>query len=417
MVYKNILISNFPSELGFLSPLTNDGKEIPSLRYSFIGYLKKIEYQTALHNSLEKFFTSLLLYNEIYISDKDFIKVIKFIGVEDAIKLLESKCIKLFHTHLEPSVIVHHSVNKLAPTVRYEIEPIAYIPSVIYVEKNFKVFSDNQSLRNRLVQYLEDSYLDINDFDKTLYFNSIQAIEEQDKLNLNNLSFPETFKTLRDFEVELSFRLENKYGNDTTLLDEYGSYYITSKIQALENKALIKSNLFKETLDIKKIPDFFEMYKNGVLEIEDFLAIRESFQTKLFREWFLDPKIQIKNLYSELLKPYEVNSLIEKIRFIVPTIIGMQFTALGVATSYTETFLIPKILNKWHPKLFLDDVLYKKLNDIQNNHLYRKQKEIIDERFVGIDGNELCPCRSKLKYKNCHGIDPNLKKITSKLSM
>ncbi|WP_035269780.1 SEC-C metal-binding domain-containing protein, partial [Acinetobacter sp. Ver3] len=107
----------------------------------------------------------------------------------------------------------------------------------------------------------------------------------------------------------------------------------------------------------------------------------------------------------ELLKEHGLNLKINLIKWIVPTIIGVLNTPLGIAASLVENFFISKILQGWNPNLFLDDVLGKKLTQLENNFKVQEERKLILERFNGIQRNALCPCQSGKKFKKCHGMN------------
>ncbi|MDC4360011.1 hypothetical protein NQ651_12450, partial [Acinetobacter baumannii] len=105
MAFESIIVSNFPTRIGSLSLIQPSRKKKENFEFRFLGFINSEEYKTFLENTLEKLFSSLLLYKKIYINDKDFLKVMSFIGVEDSIALLETGKIRLTHTYQEPHVI------------------------------------------------------------------------------------------------------------------------------------------------------------------------------------------------------------------------------------------------------------------------------------------------------------------------
>lgn len=69
MNYSEIILSNFPSKLGVLSPIGDDVQDRSSFKY--LGYVNRQDYGILVENALQKLFLSLILYEKIYISDKD----------------------------------------------------------------------------------------------------------------------------------------------------------------------------------------------------------------------------------------------------------------------------------------------------------------------------------------------------------
>ncbi|MEO4200637.1 SEC-C domain-containing protein [Acinetobacter pittii] len=404
MAFESIIVSNFPTRIGSLSLIQPSRKKKENFEFRFLGFINSEEYKTFLENTLEKLFSSLLLYKKIYINDKDFLKVMSFIGVEDSIALLETGKIRLTHTYQEPHVIAHYPTNKLNTKIYYEIEPIQYIPALIYVEKNYSVFSENLFLREKLLKYLENAYIDINDFDKNLYPSAIEIINKIENYNLKNMKFSETFKLFRQYEIAQSFNLKKKYHIHDNLLDAYSNDYLQSKLPLYNNQPLEKIELFESVVSKKKIPNFFTMYRDGILKIQDFLDICDNAHTKKFSEWLFDPKVTEETILYELTKPQEADSLIKYLRFTLVSMISLYSPALvGMVASLVD-LLIPEKQKSWHPSLFLDHVLDKRLSNIKEYHLREREKNEIYERFKSINGDQICPCLKKgKKYKDCCG--------------
>ena len=138
--------------------------------------------------------------------------------------------------------------------------------------------------------------------------------------------------------------------------------------------------------------------------MSQFLDLRETFNSKLFRSWFTDPTNTKEDIYYELMKNHSINIKFNLIKWLVPTIIGVLNTPLGVAASSVENFFISKLLQGWNPNLFLDDILSKKLNTLENKFELENQREKMLQRYKNIDRNSPCPCQSGKKFKKCHGV-------------
>ena len=191
-------------------------------------------------------------------------------------------------------------------------------------------------------------------------------------------------------------------------MDDYTKDYLGSKfISTIGNFNLgnQKIELFEKVIENKRIPNFYQMFKKGSINIDQILDMRETFNSKLFRSWFANPDLSDQDIYYELLKEHGLSSKISLLRWIVPTIIGVINTPLGVAVSSVENFFISKILQGWNPNLFLDEALGKKLTQLENNFRIQEERKIILNRFNGIQRNEPCPCQSGKKFKKCHGVN------------
>lgn len=98
------------------------------------------------------------------------------------------------------------------------------------------------------------------------------------------------------------------------------------------------------------------------------------------------------------------DSLIKYIRFTLVSMISLKCpTLVGFFTSIVD-LLIPQKQSNWHPSLFLDHVLDKRLSNIQQKHLREKEKIEIYEKFRNLNANQTCPClKNGKKYKDCCG--------------
>jgi len=408
MNYNHVLLSNFPSLLGTLRSIDKNGKDVQQEEYRYSGFVKGGEYRILIENSIEKLFLSLMLYDDIYINDEDFLKVVSFIGVENSTKLLERKLIRIIPRFQNPNVIVHRSKNLLLNKTRYEVEPLMYLGGLHDLDRNYKKYSVNESHRSKIVQYFDNALINKDEIDDSIFIKNMEIIKKEENTDFNNLDYKTTFEILRLYEIVDSLQMQNRHNLSNSIMDNYAKDYLGSKFTATIgkfNNANDKVELFERVSENKRIPNFYQMFKRGSIEIDQILDIRESFNSKLFRNWFANPDVSEQDIYYELLKEHGLNLKINLLKWIVPTIIGVINTPLGVAASSVENFFISKILQGWNPNLFLDDVLGKKLTQLENNFKIQEERKIILERFKGIQRNELCPCQSGKKFKKCHGMN------------
>lgn len=408
MNYNHVLLSNFPSLLGTLRSIDKNGKDVQQEEYRYSGFVKGGEYRILIENSIEKLFLSLMLYDDIYINDEDFLKVVSFIGVENSTKLLERKLIRIIPRFQNPNVIVHRSKNLLLNKTRYEVEPLMYLGGLHDLDRNYKKYSVNESHRSKIVQYFDNALINKDEIDDSIFIKNMEIIKKEENIDFNNLDYKTTFEILRLYEIVDSLQMQNRHNLSNSIMDNYAKDYLGSKFTATIgkfNNANDKVELFERVSENKRIPNFYQMFKRGSIEIDQILDIRESFNSKLFRNWFANPDVSEQDIYYELLKEHGLNLKINLLKWILPTIIGVINTPLGVAASSVENFFISKILQGWNPNLFLDDVLGKKLTQLENNFKIQEERKIILERFKGIQRNELCPCQSGKKFKKCHGMN------------
>ncbi len=222
---------------------------------------------------------------------------------------------------------------------------------------------------------------------------------------------------VKDEDVNPTFRLsyvnksliyQHTLNIDCLLTESAAKQIINLKLGPYLSSTLANpTGLFQEILKDKQIPDFTAFFLEGILTIEEIVAMRESVDGKKFRNWLESEDYNKEEVYKKMLSSLKNkgdNLLVRVIRFALTNIIGVASTSIGLGVSAVDSFIIDKFLKGWHPNLFLDDVLSKKLDKIQENNSVsiRQQKE---ERIFGrkIQRNETCPCGSMKKYKNCCG--------------
>jgi hypothetical protein len=282
-----------------------------------------------------------------------------------------------------------------------------YLGGLRELDKNYKNFSVNESYKAKIMQYFENAHVSLNDYDDAIFFKNIEILKQEEQFNFSNLDYKSTFRALRLYEVIESYLLQDKHNLSNSLVDDYGQNYLESKFFINDNnlgEGTRKLNLFVDISTQKRIPNFYYMYKKGSLEMSQFLDLRETFNSKLFRSWFTDPTNTKEDIYYELMKNHSINIKFNLIKWLVPTIIGVLNTPLGVAASSVENFFISKLLQGWNPNLFLDDILSKKLNTLENKFELENQREKMLQRYKNIDRNSPCPCQSGKKFKKCHGV-------------
>jgi hypothetical protein len=141
--------------------------------------------------------------------------------------------------------------------------------------------------------------------------------------------------------------------------------------------------------------------------MKDILKLRDNYEGKKFREWLEIEDFDSKRIYVQLLRsrknlsPYSWQSLL---RWFIPTVVGIINTPAGVAVSAVDNFVVSRLMGDWHPNLFLDERLSKKLNEIvTNDRIEINHKRQLATWGKTISRNEPCPCRSGQKFKNCCG--------------
>ncbi|MFV5589890.1 hypothetical protein [Acinetobacter variabilis] len=360
-------MSNFPSKLGVLSAIGDVAQDINSFKY--LGYVNRQDYKILMENALQKLFLSLILYEKIYMSDKDFIKLVEVIGWLDGIELLEKRIVKIFYDKYEPSVTVHRSKKHLLLMPWYEIEPTCYIRKLDWLDINYKNSGLESILKRKVINTFQDAYVSLEDIDENFYNSTIKVVNELEQKNIKNLDYQDTLRILRIYEIFNSFQQKNRFDLSTHLVDGFAREYLQGNAitSLLIDKKNSKLESFESIAEHKGIPDIYDLYRLDLLSIKQVLEIRDDLNTQKFREWFLDPSRSDNEIFHDVIKRQNIFDKVNwnAVKFATTTLVGMADPLSGLLTSIIfEREAFKKTTDDWHPHLFLDDVLNKKLNKL-----------------------------------------------------
>lgn len=367
MNYSEIILSNFPSKVGVLAPLGESAKDISSFKY--LGYVNHYDYKILMQNALQKLFLSLILYEKIYISDKDFIKLIEIIGWLDGLELLEKGIVKVFYDKFEPSVTAHRSKKHLLLMPWYEIEPTCYIRKLDWLDINYKDSELEPEFKGKVINTFQDAYVDLENVDENFYNSTIKIINELEQKNIKNLEYQDTLHILRIYELFNSFQQKKRFDLNTHLVDGFAREYLQGNAitSLFVDKETSKLEKFEAITEDKGIPDIYELYKLGYLSIGQVLEIRDDLNTRKFREWFLDHSRTDNEIFYDVIKKQNIFDKVDwsAIKFATTTLVGIADPLSGLLTSIIfEREAFKKTTDSWRPSLFLDNVLHRKLNKL-----------------------------------------------------
>lgn len=138
--------------------------------------------------------------------------------------------------------------------------------------------------------------------------------------------------------------------------------------------------IFKDILDDKQFPDLTAFYLKGLLNIEDIINLRESFEGKMFRKWLENEKYDKRSIYSTLLSSntsLKEKLLVKGIRWVYPKAAALitQIPGTEEVVKVIDSVIVEKILQGWHPNFFLDKKLSAHLNKLTVEAQKKKQIE------------------------------------------
>ena len=111
---------------------------------------------------------------------------------------------------------------------------------------------------------------------------------------------------------------------------------------------------------------------NKSLSIHEILQIRESFGGRRFRDWLTDTNYNINEIANELCAATKVK--FKNIRFVLTNIASLN-PAIGLVVSAVDSFILDRILNGWHPNLYLDN----KLRLVVDKAVKEQNKKVEDQ--------------------------------------
>ncbi|CCK75723.1 hypothetical protein OLEAN_C15470 [Oleispira antarctica RB-8] len=415
-----IFINNFPNPVHKLVSIGSSGKAIKKTSPTILtGFDMGGSVKDLMNNAMSKFFLSLILYDEVIVTDSVFKKIILCIGLENCLVLLETKKIKLIYDKVDFELeFLNRSGSRLKLTNNMVVIPLVY-----YVDRNFKEFSNKKSLKSKFVQYLENSLLEDvqsleDDADNSIYQHAFdELIKEVASPEISNkfLHGVETIQDMDPFQATKAMRLLNtlkgfsfqqKSGADVILQDAFSKDYLNTKLAfILKSESVDKIDFFSEITKIKGIPDIYHLLKTNVLDIHDIVRFTASNESKFFRDWYTNEDISKEDIYLKLMSNKKGGVLSKGVRWLYPNIVGLVNPVLGGIASGIDSFIVEKIANGWSPNIFLDDFLKSNIDLLIEKQERSIKKQEIIKRFGSVKPNTLCPCQSGLKFKKCHGYD------------
>jgi hypothetical protein len=400
---SSILIANNQRECQKLT-MSGDNES----REHIFGYLSKSASEIQSENTMSSFFTSLLTHDEVYLDSATIELVTNTIGVSNTIKLLDNDILRVTFGLDEFTIGIKqnsYSLHSLSPPW----STFEGFEEVVNTEDNHR----NPDYK-RLLQFIENksvmSPIDsknatvlevVRDLKNTTVKDDF-CITSNSIIDINQLDI---FRILRMSEAAKGLIVQNKLGIDSIYQDRFSKQYINTKLGSFSSVVgndAVKT--FDNILNLKGIPNLYQLYKKGVIDIDDILKCRNKFSAGLFRTWFESEDYNEKDIVKILINnPTKEKKATKLIRFLYPNIVGLISPISGVASAAIDSYLVSHLLNGWQPSLFLDDVLGKSIDNKIQLYESKIKKEQMIKRFGSINRNDSCPCQSGKKFKKCHG--------------
>lgn len=151
--------------------------------------------------------------------------------------------------------------------------------------------------------------------------------------------------------------------NDSDVFsDETTEKILISKMHRLtQDDKLVQD--FMRILEVNNMPDLTSIISKNALTFEDLIRIRNKSDTINFRKWLHSESAVysediIKAYVAAITKPTIMDRFsLKAIRFIIPNLVGLINAIGGLAASGIDSFVLPNLVNRKSPKVFLDNLV------------------------------------------------------------
>lgn len=367
---------------------------------------------------IKEVLNGLLLHDILVIRTENIVSIISAFGLKDTLELVKTNRFELIDDLGNTPALSKKNDFSLTYLQHGTKNGGKAKNSFEFIESRFKKLDqDERDLLSLILLNLEKSNIIVD----TKFLNN--KIDSEINYDLQNLSKKyqnftteskdkitelDVYNVLRLSELNKSLIYSSHFQIDNISIDGAIKDLVSEKLSPMYNEKItqdLSNDFFKNIFHKKNIPSLVDLYLKKIITIHDYIDIISTLGSKKFRHWIMEKDYSSQELEKDILSsnPKISNKYIEYIRWGIPNTIGLVLPAVGIASSFTDSFLIDKLMKGWHPNLFLDEVLKQRTDKFIENHKKRERIESIKQKFPNIGRNDLCPCGSKVKFKKCCG--------------
>lgn len=409
-----ILIANFPSGKN----VTVEAVDVVSNKsFAFMaGYDIKDDSKERKLAIINDIITGVLTYNEIIIFANNITECIDYLGYDNVSLLLREKILKIIPDFLFCPILTKENEIWKPSFISYSFghKDVSFKHKLGHIE--YWLYKNKYNNIDSLLYLLENNSIDLS-------LEKLQeAILKEDKRDCESLLFQKDDNLFKFVDgvpyiniiSELRLHCLNTFLHVASNLQVDGLKTDGKIKNILEKKA--QSILYQEIPDgidaissvnrQKGIPNFGELYVDGILSMNEIVKLRNSKDGMLFKKWVQEDGFDEKQMIQDVMN--SVSNMFGKtisqgMRILACNVVSILGFLPGIMASTIDNIIFDKILKGWHPNFFLDDKL-KVLIDKKVEEKKKEQEiEHLRKRFKGVERNQLCPCGSGLKFKKCHG--------------
>jgi hypothetical protein len=368
--------------------------------------------------------SGLILHDILCIDIYDVLHLLNLFGMDNCIKLLESKSFEVYdnlgpgtgalatgvNTYKLVSANITDSNFSKVTWLEERLNELSAKPqnniNAGQIKRVLTLLVSNTTVPNKgfvdQILFKETSH-DIKNKNVTEIFNisssDCEAIKKDDLPNILRLHY-----------INRGLIDAQRIDSDAIIIDEWAKVFLQGKLSPVMNENGLYSSVetFKNIiLSNKGIPDLNGLFENRIIDIDDIIGFRETSDGKLFRKWIsgvnYDPDVILATLLNRK-PPSFRDKILKHLRFIYPAVIGLFSNPFaGAGVRYLDSYVVQKIIEGWHPSLFLDN---KFKFEIDKKIKFREKQDKL-EKLQKIHGkvgrNDPCPCESGRKFRKCCG--------------
>lgn len=420
---SKLLLANYPSIHGeAIFSNINNAKDMIRI---FSGYDLQVDNISVTLQIASDLINAILDYDSVYLFGSNIADIAMVFGTENLKLLLSNKILKIIPDQdLNPVLMKQGCEEWRHDCFPYASHDASIFPSADnkepskwdYIELWFRRHNFIGEEADRILNLIDDNSVDVGNPKEI-----IDKINHETDLDINNPDFrnnPEFFRYNINGSLEYNIigRLRMESLNKTNVISGILDINNIKAESSIEDILFTKSHyaLSKDIRNgvdaIRKIeyqkgfPDFGKLFYSQAISLTDILKLRDSLQGKLFRIWAKNDSYDEDEMRKDVMASVSnvLGSNIAKlIRFSICNITSLISPLAGTLSSVFDSFLIDKLVEGWHPNLFLDGKLKKLIDKCENDHQQDSWK--VDYSFSKVGRNDPCPCGSGLKFKYCHG--------------
>lgn len=391
------------------------------------GYDIKVDKKMVTQQIASDLITAMLTYDTVFIKSSNVWDVFQVWGSEYFKELLRGGVLKVIPDQKLNPVMMEKN-NKWVPDYFSYTSGIQDINNHErftakdlewgVVETIFHKFGFKGSEANAILLLLDENKVNIDakkvsmEAKKETYhdINTTEFVDKYNIMRVNSVGLREFHKQrlLRLHELNTTCVMAGMIGADGIKTDGNISQIMAYKMSTLplEEKFPDGVSAIKKVTLEKGFPDLGKLFIDGIIDLDDIIKLRGSFQGKIFRYWS-----KLDNYEEKLFREDIMNSVHNVLggkvsnatRFVLTNIIGFISNIPGVVASAIDSYVLDKIFKGWHPNFFLDDKLKILIDKSIEKHEKEERKEKIKQMFKCVRPNDPCPCGSGKKFKKCHG--------------